>query len=150
MGRQHIRELSSGPYKAVQDLHAEASWGGAKQVSGGCQKNILTTDIKRSMIFSFLPLSVWTGMVPFSPFLCTLTQCVAPPSVIYVIPPSYSPISEMTSLLLFLNLLARLSSSSSHLVLPRPPLPKSLHLPLPQITRLSKSFPYLLLLASAC
>lgn len=56
----------------------------------------------------------------------------------------------MTFLLLFLNLLARLSSSSLHLVQPRPPLPKSLHLPLPQITKLSKSFLYLLLLASAC
>jgi len=43
VSRVACQQLSSDPYKSVQDLHAEVLRGGVKQVSGGCQKNILLT-----------------------------------------------------------------------------------------------------------
>ncbi|KAL9714481.1 hypothetical protein Ac2012v2_002796 [Leucoagaricus gongylophorus] len=89
-------------------------------------------------------------MVSFSPFLSTVIRCAALPFVMYATPPFYSPISKMTSSPLSLNSSAQPSFSSSHSVLPRPPPPKSLHLPLPQMTKSSKYSPSPPLLASAC
>lgn len=89
-------------------------------------------------------------MVSFSPFLSTVIRCAALPFVMYATPPFYSPISKMTSSPLSLNSSAQPSFSSSHSVLPRPPPPKSLHLPLPQMTKSSKYSPSPPLSASAC